>query len=714
MRRRDLLKAAAALPAAFGHAASAPEQSYRSEMPDMLAQYLARKLNALAAKWDRERAKVRTPADIDARNRYVRAKFIEMIGGLPERTPLNPVVVKTLQRDGYRVENVMYESRPGFWVTGNLYVPTTGSGPFPGILSPCGHEYEGRLYRLFQLTYLDLVKNGFVVLGFDPVGMGERREYADSPPARSGLGGPLTWEHSLPGQLMMLAGENLTQYRVWDDMRSLDYLISRPEVDTKRIGCTGQSSGGLFTMFLTAIDERIRCAAVHEGGTRKRWPVDIQAGTVIDPPDVEQNLFPAALWGVDLTDLHAAIAPRPLLVANERNIPEFLSAANEVRARYELMGAADKFAMLSADDPHAMTMKLRLATVDWFSRWFHDRPGPVHELEMTIEPRENLYCTATGSIHTSHQGDTLLMRIAKRQAQLPPPATSSGDTVRAIRELLAYRKPEGPLAVRSIVTTPRRGYRVEKIEFLSEPGIYIPAWVFVPETAAARSPILYVGEQGVQSDGLEFGPVEALVRTGAIVAAIDVRGIGETRPPHLDISGRNEFKHVDSVETALAYMAWEMRESLLGMRVQDVVRGVDYVLSRPDVEHGGVRVIGKGRGALWTLFAMALDSRIQAAACEQGLLSYRTLTATDRYLHGADVFIPSVLEHFDLPQIAAVCAPRRLSFISPVDAMKRPVDAATAERTYEFASQAYAKSGGRFRVETPTHPLEAADYMALL
>src|SRR5579864_3046021 len=97
------------------------------------------------------------------------------------------------------------------------------------------------------------------------------------------------------------------------------------------------------------------------------------------------------------------------------------------------------------------------------------------------------------------------------------------------------------------------------------------------------------------------------------------------------------------------------------MRVRDVVRSVDYVLSRPDVKRGKVRVVGSGRGALWVLFATALDARIQETVCEQGLLSYRTLTGTDRYTHGADIFIPSLLERFDLPQVAATIVPRRLS-----------------------------------------------------
>src|SRR4051794_39661192 len=99
-------------------------------MPDMLLAHLSGKLNTLAARWDKERAKIQTGPDVEARNRFVREKFREMIHGLPERGALSPVVTATHERQGYRVENVMFQSGPDFWVTGNLYVPS-GGGPFP-------------------------------------------------------------------------------------------------------------------------------------------------------------------------------------------------------------------------------------------------------------------------------------------------------------------------------------------------------------------------------------------------------------------------------------------------------------------------------------------------------------------------------------------------------------------------------------------------------
>jgi pimeloyl-ACP methyl ester carboxylesterase len=168
---------------------------------------------------------------------------------------------------------------------------------------------------------------------------------------------------------------------------------------------------------------------------------------------------------------------------------------------------------------------------------------------------------------------------------------------------------------------------------------------------------------------------------------------------------------LDNAETVLAYWAWEINESLFGMRVLDVVRSIDYVLSRADVSPTGIRLIGKGRGALWSLFAAALDPRVLALVCDSSLLSYASLTRVDRYLYSADVFIPNVLQHFDLPQVAACVADRPLSLLSPVDAMKRPVTMAEARETYQWTAKVYEAlgAGSRFRVVEPSTELDPVD-----
>jgi hypothetical protein len=152
------------------------------------------------------------------------------------------------------------------------------------------------------------------------------------------------------------------------------------------------------------------------------------------------------------------------------------------------------------------------------------------------------------------------------------------------------------------------------------------------------------------------------------------------------------------------------------MRVHDLMRSVDYALSRTDADRSGVDVIGKGAGALWVLFAAALDGRIRAIIAERGLVSYACLTRVDLYLHSAGVFVRDVLTSFDLPHVAAAVSDRPLALLSPINPMKE-VDISMAQEAYEFTRQAYARAGaaGRFALVKPEGESNTADqYLRLL
>ena len=287
--RRQFIAASLALPAS--HSLLARESSYSEQMPDMLLNHLSGKLNTLAATWDQDRAKIRTAADLETRNRFVREKFRQMIHGLPERNPLNPLVAGTHTRDGYRVENVMFQSRPDFWVTGNLYVPSSGSGPFPAVISPCGHYPLARMYPDYQFAYLNMVKAGFVVLAYDPIGQGERRQYWNPQTGHADINDSV-FEHSMPGQALLLMGEDLTHYRIWDGMRAIDYLLTRPEVDPQRIACAGHSGGGTLTLFISALDERVKCAVVNEGALAIAGRSRSGRRAALDHPTSSRTCFP--------------------------------------------------------------------------------------------------------------------------------------------------------------------------------------------------------------------------------------------------------------------------------------------------------------------------------------------------------------------------------------------------------------------------------------
>ncbi|HWB85666.1 MAG TPA: acetylxylan esterase [Bryobacteraceae bacterium] len=686
MRRREMLASLAGL--------GLLPRSLRADVvepgPAMLPNYLAGRLNPIAEKWKAEIAGLRTADRARERNNFVRAKEHELLGGFPEKTPLGARKIKTTERDGYRIENVMYQSRPDFWVTANLYVPTRGSGPYPAVISPCGHYDPGRFYPAYQLAYRNMVENGFIVLAFDPIGQGERRHFWNPTTnqveqlGNMGRGSSATTEHSLACHILELIGENINEHFVWDGMRGIDYLLSRPEVDPKRIACAGHSGGGTATMYLSCADERIQCVVIHEGGLGHQWPIDPQRPRM-EPADGEQNLFGAASYGMDFVELSAAIAPRPLLISVEHFNPAFNAAAEDVKKRYALLGVADRFTTVEANAPHAWTKKLSIATSDWLSRTFYNHPGPAESPDYQPEPEEVLRCMPNGSLRYSGF-DTVFTRNRKVVESLHP--TSPRDMPAALRRLLKYRKADATVAARE--TGPGRA------EIQAEEGITLPVIIARP-TGSSSATVVYLDDSGAEAANAS-GLLGKIAQTGRTVVAVDVRGMG---PSKLVSTTRRSgaFVQIFDAETWASYSAWQLEDSLLGMRVADTLRAVDYALSLKGGS-SGVQLVGRGMGALLAMLATALDSRVTGAVCHGGLVSYATMASADGTLVGADLIIRGVLKNFDLPDVAASIASRPLRIIDPIDAMRKPVDLESARSTYRRTAGAYSRKGaaGKFEI----------------
>jgi dienelactone hydrolase len=236
--------------------------------------------------------------------------FWKLVGGMPERMPLNPRTVGSFDHVGYRLEKVVYESQPGFHVAANLYIPTTDRPPYPGVLFQMGHSTNGKASGVYQQCCQGLARLGYVVLAFDPMGQGERIYYPGSSPSRSRLGADE--EHTYPGRQMILKGITSTRLQTWDSMRSLDYLASHPLVDPRRLASTGQSGGGTTTMQLAAVDDRLAAAAPCCGNTE-----NVACANFIPPgstDDAEQDFIASGPVGFDRWDLLYPLAPKPLLV----------------------------------------------------------------------------------------------------------------------------------------------------------------------------------------------------------------------------------------------------------------------------------------------------------------------------------------------------------------------------------------------------------------
>ena len=219
---------------------------------EMMKQYWQRHAGTAFQRWQAEYEARAKPEAIAAYQKERREEFLAAIGGLPDCTPLHPQVTGTVARDGYRVEKIIFESQPKHFVTALLFLPAADRfpPPYPGVLVPCGHAKNAKAHDEYQTVGAFLALSGMAALVFDPIDQGERGQYLGPD------GWPKHWgtrAHTMFGIGCTLLGRNTARFEIWDGMRAIDYLQSRPEVDPQRIGCTGNSGGGTQTSYLMAL-----------------------------------------------------------------------------------------------------------------------------------------------------------------------------------------------------------------------------------------------------------------------------------------------------------------------------------------------------------------------------------------------------------------------------------------------------------------------------
>ncbi|MGD0577286.1 MAG: acetylxylan esterase, partial [Bryobacteraceae bacterium] len=384
---------------------TAVEGQYR----EMLSQYLLAQVDAVTAKRQARRAAIHSAAEFQAWQEQTRRAFLDSIGGLPaSKTPLNARVMGELRRDGYLVRKVIFESQPELYVTANVYVPTTGKGPFPAVLAANGHSANGKAYAVYQHVYAGLVRQGYVVLTWDNIGQGERYQLWNYNTDR-GRGRDNGNEHGMTGIPEYLLGRNMAREMIWDGIRALDYLSSLPEVDAARIGMTGSSGGGTLTTYVSMLDPRVKAASIVTYITSYRKKIEARADD--SESDPEQDLFGPLAAGVDHTEMVGLIAPRPVLIGAA--IKDFFPIEGtratfaELRQVYATAGVPDRVDMVAFDHQHMYSQPLREATAAWFNRWLKGENGVVHEAAFSEENDLALTCTPSGQVVTSLSGQTL-------------------------------------------------------------------------------------------------------------------------------------------------------------------------------------------------------------------------------------------------------------------------------------------------------------------
>jgi cephalosporin-C deacetylase-like acetyl esterase len=685
---------------------------FLSGLPDfqnfkrMLPEYLNGKAKNLLEQRRTAISRFSNNQDVAHQKAYLRERMLEALGGFPEKTPLNAQSVGVLEREDYRIEKVIFESQPRFFVTANLYLPRKGNPPYPGILFPLGHEEGAKAHGTWQQVLVSLARRGFVCLAWDTLGQGERLQFYDADFQGSKLAGSTT-AHTMLGVQCLLVGDNVARYTIWDGIRALDYLLSRKEVDSSRIGCTGNSGGGTHTAYLSALDDRIHVAAPSCYLTSWQRLLD-----TIGPQDAEQCLPPSLADGLDHADFIYAFAPKPYLILSA--IRDFFSILgtretfHEAQGVYALMGEPEKLRMFEADDGHGYSQPRRLEAYRWFSRWLKGVENQDPEVPVASESEEELNCTGTGQVITALTGETVFSLNLQRFQQLKrawPSVVTLEDQKRVSGEvrrqaarlcgfdlsLLEVRR-QAPRVDQYGGVSRVPEYRIEKLTYESELGVLIPALLFVPNGQDAKHPaIVFAHGKGKAAEAGIGGDIEQFVKKGYVVLALDLRGFGETAPA-LKPEQTNEmvrcFGDYDSAMTALL-----IGKPLVGMRALDICRGADLLESRPEVDAGKICGFGVEGGAVPMLYASVFDPRFRRVVLEDMICSYESIVSR-RIHHGVfEQIVPQALKYYDLQDLVAATTSRKVWIVNSVNQLGQHIRSREVVRLYSRAINGFRLAG---------------------
>jgi len=659
---------------------------------------------------DAEIAKLKTRNDWVTRQQSVKAKLMDIVGPFPEKTPLNAKVTGVIKKNGYKIEKIIYESMPGFYVTACLFIPDGIKGKVPAVLNVIGHEQESFRAELDQVIILNLVKKGIIVLAIDPLGQGEHVQYFDPQLKLSSIGYSVI-EHCYFGNQCFLSGSSSARYFTWDGIRAIDYLLTRKEVDPERIGVTGFSGGGTVTSYLGAFDDRVKVTIPSSWSTVSRRQLETKGAQ-----DAEAEFFHGVARGITFEDLLEVRAPKPTLMTFVSR-DEYLclqgarEAYAEARKIYDVFDKKENLQLVEDDSKHWLTPKIRLAIYTFFMKHFN-LPGDPSEQDVALLTAEELKVTPTGQIATS-LGGNMVFDVNKKETEklIENLLTARKDIEKHLNGVTQKAKEiSGYVPPVSNGKEPfingryqRQGYSVGKYALDGEGDYPIPILLFVPDDAIEKHPaIVYLHASGKITEANPGGEIEKLVKKGYIVAAADVLGVGET-------------KNTATRGLADGYTGVLIGRSVVGIQAGDIVRVVNYLKGRNDVDPRKVGAVGIDGMCIPLLHAAAFDPSIDNITLIGSPVSYRSIVMNRFYKigmtknEGGGTWHPyevdfswgiaGVLTAYDLPDLIGCVAPRKVLLAQLKDQMLDPASEALISEDMEFPRASYTSKNASANIK---------------
>lgn len=506
---------------------------------------------------------IRSEQDLLELQENLRHSLLQMIGGLPtQKSPLHPRITGKIQMAGYSIEKLIFESLPGVYVTALVYAPDDHSIKHPAVLVPAGHATNGKNH--YQALSQRLASRGYVVIAWDPFGQGERSQFWDKEANRSRYN-LVCAEHAVLGNLAYLAGANLARWEIWDGMRAVDYLLTRPDVDGDRISITGTSGGGTQTALIAALDPRIKIAV--PSCYISAMPMRMGNRIFADPDsDPEQDLFGMLSNHVDHPGLLLLMYPRPVMVASA--VLDFFpiegarKSFREAERIYQRFGHADRIAMTEGYHQHQYSDQNQEAALDFLDR-FNGMPAR-HGLAIPTElPDKDLQCTRSGQVMIDQVDAVSLMEIIReyyderKNSRAPSLAKQyhEGQPTAVAKWKLSefHGVPPGvnEISWERIGSSKAGEATLDKYVLHHSRVLGIPLLYIHSDASARKGVLLWFNETGKASPA-DWPAIEEFLRSGYNIVTFDFRGLGDTRMSYTAVSP--DDPSLDKLDFDHAYM----------------------------------------------------------------------------------------------------------------------------------------------------------------
>ncbi len=669
LSRRDCLSliGAAALLAPARAWAQSPAMVPLNRFPRMVQEHFVTRVREAEAIGGKRRAALKSKADAENYVKDVRRRIADCFGPFPDKTPLNARVTGVVDRDAYTIEKVLFESRPGFLVSANLYVPKGITAPRPGVVGSCGHSTNGKAAEAYQAFAQGLARQGYVTLIFDPIGQGERLQYSHvdiKHRPRVGVG-----EHLHAGNQQFLVGEFFGSWRAWDGIRALDYLLSRKEVDPTRVGITGNSGGGTMSTWLCGVEGRWTMAAPACFVTTFRRNLENEL-----PADTEQCPPRVLAHGLDHADFLAAMAPKPVVILSKEQDFFDVRGSEEAFARlktlYTLLGAEENIKLHTGPTDHGYSIENREAMYRWFNAITKISDATM-EPKLTIEKDETLYCAPNGQVAELKSRTVYSFTVDRsRELSRRRPKHDAASLSTALRDALKMLEAKGVPEFRILRGIAGRKYpkpaaSVYAVE--TEPNVFGLVYRLADKRLDSRPSrskepaILYISHHSADAE-LRDEPLIAEIAKAepkSVLYTLDVRGIGESRP---DTCGANQFLSQYGSDYFYAIHAIMLDRPYVGQKTFDILRVLDWLAS---FGHAEVHLVAKGWGTVPATFAAVLSDRVKRVTLKNALTSYAAIAESEDYDWPLSALVPNALTSFDLPDCYRILSAKGLRSIEP-------------------------------------------------